>query len=490
MITRLEIDGFKMFHGFTLDFAPFQIIVGLNGVGKSNVFDALRLLSRLADMDLRTAFQGTESEIVSEAMRGEAAELFTTLPDGSTVSKMTLAVELFIDPTIKDSWGAEEKLTSTRLRYEIAIERREDERGLERLYVVHEQLKPIPRSKKDVWLVQHLGDDRKRWLPELKTGRKVDFISTTRQEGGLTIALHQDGHGGRKSSVAERVERTMLSGVTNTEFPHAFAAREEMRQWRFLQLNPRMLRLPSSMIAPQFVSADGNFLPSALARLQAISPYILTDISRDLAAMVPGIVSLDLEEDIARNRYIIWANMQDGRKFSSRVLSDGTLRLLALLTFKNDPEYRGVLCFEEPENGIHPHRLRTMLRVLQDMTTTFDSPPNDEPFAQEPLRQLLLNTHSPVLIKELVDQTSTQQHTTKYHAVPGLYFAYTALQTAPQRAGMRVTRIVPVTNDPRTRFDFILGSSGEGYPLGEVIRYLETTNTEEAVSYLQQGSRL
>ena len=36
-------------------------------------------------------------------------------------------------------------------------------------------------------------------------------------------------------------------------------------------------------------------------------------------------------------------------RFSSRVLSDGTLRMLALATLKNDPEHQGVLCFEEPE---------------------------------------------------------------------------------------------------------------------------------------------
>ncbi len=57
MITRIEIDGFKTFRNFKLNLAPFQVIVGANGVGKSNLFDALRLLYQLADKDLRTAFQ-------------------------------------------------------------------------------------------------------------------------------------------------------------------------------------------------------------------------------------------------------------------------------------------------------------------------------------------------------------------------------------------------------------------------------------------------
>ena len=55
----------------------------------------------------------------------------------------------------------------------------------------------------------------------------------------------------------------MLSGVANTEFPHVFAAREEMRHWRFLHLNPEVLRQPSPMLANQFVLPDGSNLPSA-----------------------------------------------------------------------------------------------------------------------------------------------------------------------------------------------------------------------------------
>lgn len=70
MITRIEMDGFKTFQDFRLELAPFQVIIGANGAGKSNLFDALRLLAHLAESDLRAAFQ---------AVRGESGELFTIL---------------------------------------------------------------------------------------------------------------------------------------------------------------------------------------------------------------------------------------------------------------------------------------------------------------------------------------------------------------------------------------------------------------------------
>jgi len=104
MITKIEISGFKTFQDFQLELGPFQVIIGANGVGKSNLFDALRLLARLAEMDLRTAFQD---------LRGSPNELFTILPNGSTVPEIKLAVELLVDRQVRDDWGAEETLKCT-----------------------------------------------------------------------------------------------------------------------------------------------------------------------------------------------------------------------------------------------------------------------------------------------------------------------------------------------------------------------------------------
>ncbi|WP_288331478.1 AAA family ATPase, partial [uncultured Alistipes sp.] len=56
MITKIEIDGFKSFRKFSMTFSPFTVIAGINASGKSNLFDALELLSRLADNDLKESF--------------------------------------------------------------------------------------------------------------------------------------------------------------------------------------------------------------------------------------------------------------------------------------------------------------------------------------------------------------------------------------------------------------------------------------------------
>jgi predicted ATPase len=467
LITLIELDGFKTFRGFKLELSPFQVIVGPNGAGKSNLFDALHLLTRLVDTDLRSAFQ---------ELRGDAVELFTTFPNGHSVNKMTVAVEMLVDRNVQDSWGAQASLKYTRMRYDLEITRRTDEQALERLYVTRESLKAIVRGE-DNWCKRHGLSTQNNWLPKL-TGGRPSFISTeTLKAGQTTINLHQDGHGGRKSSVAEKIERTVLSGVTNTEFPHAFAVREEIRTWKFLQLNPEVLRYPSSMLATPFLSPEGHNLATVLARMQAEDSHSLNDVSSDLADLVPGVLKIEVEKDQARNQYIVKATMQDQTAFSSRVLSDGTLRMLALATLKNDPQHRGVLCFEEPENGVHPFRLKNIAYLLRELATNFQ----DEDQVDMPLRQLLVNTHSPIFISQ-----------------PGvrdaLLFAYTATRVEPSSRGIspqRVTRIVKVAKaneQLKLRLEEPeVSKEEETYTIEQIKKYLNSEHLDEARNIFVEG---
>lgn len=49
MLTRLTVNGFKNLIGVDVRFGPFTCIAGANGVGKSNLFDAIRFLSALSE---------------------------------------------------------------------------------------------------------------------------------------------------------------------------------------------------------------------------------------------------------------------------------------------------------------------------------------------------------------------------------------------------------------------------------------------------------
>lgn len=55
-----------------------------------------------------------------------------------------------------------------------------------------------------------------------------------------------------------------------------------------------------------------------------------------------------------------------------------------------------MICFEEPENGIHPFRVKAMAELLKDLSIDFVD-------TEMPLRQIIVNTHSPVLVGKMFE---------------------------------------------------------------------------------------
>lgn len=390
MLTRIEIDGFKTFEKFKLDLRPFVVVLGPNASGKSNLFDAIRLLSRLAELDLRSAVQ---------EMRGQPIELFRRKPNGEYGSRMSFAVEVLLEPHVRDPWGSEVEIKHSRIRYEVEIERRRDSKGIERLVVTREQATPILK-KDDLW-PQKMSRSFTDLL--IKSQRKTPWLLTESAEGRpRSFRISQDGHQGRPVP-AEAAEATVLSGITSVEFPHLYALKAEMRSWRFLQLDPIALRNPSPIIAEAELKPNGENLATVLARIQAETATperpkgILADVAADLAMLIPGVIGLSVIEDEKNRRYQIDFEMREGLPFSAQVVSDGTLRVLALLTLLHDPKHRSLVCFEEPENGVHPVRLKAMIQRFHELVTD----PAEEIEDPEPLTQLLVNSHSPVVLSSL-----------------------------------------------------------------------------------------
>jgi len=83
-----------------------------------------------------------------------------------------------------------------------------------------------------------------------------------------------------------------------------------------------------------------------------------------------------------------------GERLPARLVSDGTLRILALLTALRVEPRPVLIGIEEPENGVYPGRLRKLLDDMQEIAAQ-----GDEQGASP--TQLVLTTHSPVVLAAL-----------------------------------------------------------------------------------------
>ncbi|WP_129677570.1 AAA family ATPase [Candidatus Chloroploca sp. Khr17] len=414
MITQIEIDGFKTLQATTIPLRPFLAFAGPNNTGKSNLFDALHLLSLLPSYDLPDILQ---------MVRGDPFEIFSLQADGTYRQRLHIAVELLLDPSFHDEFEGWITLKRTWLRYELTLEREEHDHG-SRVQIAREQLLVKPSDERLPWAASsafkqtHIVTKR----------RNVPYISLNPDS---EITVHQDGaERGRPRLMRRGTRQSILHVLRDAgEFPHICAVRNELLRWRFIHLDPEAMREANAIDGPERMDHHGRYLAAALQRIMRHNGSAQAEISAWIGQFIPGARQIHVRQLDELYRYLIELEMLDGRRFSSRVLSDGTLRMLGLLALQYDEDQVGMICLEEPENGVHPRRLKTVVDVLKGFATD----PLQEDVDQNeftPLRQVLINTYSPQLVRELspedlvlvealtqIGNSNASLRTTSYHPV-------------------------------------------------------------------------
>ncbi len=93
----------------------------------------------------------------------------------------------------------------------------------------------------------------------------------------------------------------------------------------------------------------------------------LAEIANRLFELIDHVGQVRIDRDEKRELLTLLLKNRYGTERSTKALSDRTLRFLALASIEIDPTLTGLICMEEPENGIHPERIGTMLGLLRDI---------------------------------------------------------------------------------------------------------------------------
>lgn len=383
MLTRFEVNGFKNLRKLSIDLGPYTCIAGPNAVGKSNFFDALQFLSLSGTHTLN------EAAIKIRGNGGDVRDIF------SGDRKMQFAAEMIVEKEFEDSLGKPISLERTYLRYELDLELREitvgNNRNIPSIVVVREELKQLTKGN---------AKDNLRWASgkfvdsAVLGGRGKAFIATIAEEQQIEV------YSGRRPSVVslkgQGPSRTTLSVYgQQDQYPVVMGVQRELESWMYLSLEPSAMRAPSEALAPGFVNAKGGNLPKTLDRLVGESPDY--DVLGELADVVGDLVDvreITIDFDEARQVFTLQARVGNAGRVPARSLSDGTLRFLVLGTLMLDTQGSRLICFEEPENGIHPLKIQAMYALLHDLSASGEEGVGPE----NPLRQIIVNTHSPAFV--------------------------------------------------------------------------------------------
>lgn len=384
MLVALSVKNFKSVKEARVRFGPFTCFIGHNGVGKSNMFDAIHFLSRLAEHD--TSEAAAKVRQTSSGGHSPLDLIFGRDPSRTIV----LSADMIVPPEVNDDFDQPAEPSTTLLTYTLRLRYEPDS---DRLLVEYESLTHAKLGDYQRF-VGFISSPNFRRSVALGSRRGGPLISTKADR----IMLHGDGGSRGRPAPVGRSPLTVVGGTNTSDYPTVLGAKREMSSWRVLHLEPSGMRSPDPRWArPHRVSPSGGRIPSTLRALIARDPDSLAEIVYRLRQLNSDIEELGVYVDEAGDQLALRARITGVDKWLyARSLSDGTLRYIALALMLVDVRDRAVLCMEEPENGVHPSRIPNLVALLRDYAVdTQEGVASDNP-----LRQVILNSHSPEVARQ------------------------------------------------------------------------------------------
>jgi predicted ATPase len=343
VLEELRVEGFKSLGDVSISCPQLTVLFGPNAAGKSNLLESIEALSRIAT--LRTI-----PDALAHPIRGHPIEAFAFpgegLPGLLSMGRATFTLEARIRIN----------LDSYRYRIIVAIDP-----GSGSLSVDDEYLAKLARdgSPKGRAVIERVDT-------ELHIRRKSKPAHPRQERIGLNHSVLSDAR------------------FAGSEYEALERMRNELSGWRIYYLDPRVaMRAAQPPSDVQDIGVLGDGIAPFLFKLRKEKPKHFDAIRRTLRSLIPSIEDLTVDLDKRRGTLDILIR-QEGIDYSSRVVSEGTLRVLALCAIAVNPWAGSLIAFEEPENGVHPRRLELVAQLLFSL-------------AFEQKRQVLVTTHSPLL---------------------------------------------------------------------------------------------
>jgi predicted ATPase len=414
MFTNFRLENFKSYRESTLQLAPLTLMIGANASGKTNALEAIRFLSWLS--------QGVRLEDVVNDVRD-------------------------LDISIRGSLGE--------LGYH----------GASTFKLGCSQSEHTAGDWRHFEIELSIGQDDLQILNESVTsdGSKVPLYAiageTKEYRYEVNVEYNNFARGGRKPQIPCSNRRPIFTQLdTPSRFNNSKSQdvipnvtehlRKSLEQILFLDPSPNQMRGYSHKSETDLES-DGRNISGVL--------YHLCDNGRkdDVLGFIRSLPEQDIQDVrfLQTQRQDVMVELVESfghseEQWDASMLSDGTLRVLAIAAAVLSAPEGSLIAVEEIDNGVHPSRAGHLLQRIQEV-------------AKERNLRVLLTSHNPALLDSLPND-----------AVPNVVCCY----RNPDEGDSRLVRLSEIDQYPEL---VARGPLGRLMTKGIIEEYVKSTTTEE-----------
>ncbi|MFL0807431.1 MAG: ATP-binding protein [Oceanobacter sp.] len=413
MLTAINLNNFKSYQNESLPLAPLTLMIGANASGKSNAIEAFRFLCWLA--------QGQKLDVLRHQVQDSDRVVRGNMRDLGYLDSDSFGLGCLTDDL---DWN----------EFAIELSLREDE-----LHISNESISS-PSEKYPLYRIeqasQGLSNNIRVSYNNFARGRNKPQIDCADQIAVLaqlvSPAAFDRGHVKAREVIPAVTER--FSGILeNTLF-----------------LDPVPSQMREASYPEKRLKGDCSNLSGVLYRLCQDE-----EAEKRIVEFIRSLPEQDIKgltfDAFGRGKYLLGLVENFGereRMWTADLLSDGTLRVLAIAAALLSVEPGSTVVIEEVDNGVHPSRAHQLLDTMRKQ-------------AEQRGIRLLLSTHNPALMDALPDE-----------ALGDVVFCY----RSPEDGSSKLVRLQDLSDYPGL---VMQGPLGQLVSRGVVDRFVKSPRVQE-----------
>ena len=370
-ITKIEISNFKSFDNLSIHLNDFNLLVGANASGKSNLVQAFQFLRDIVNHGLENAIslQGGVEYLRNIKIAQSQPFSFRVVMQGES--------EGFWPGRHRES----RSFKIYKIDYKFSLKFYENESG----YAVDQDKMTVSCSTEDGARLEIPGVK-----PEPMPGSKKFSIKFSNLDGTLKIVsnnpdmdmeppLLDDAPIFRNTPYDEKalLIESPIAGL------YLQSALDGFRNIGIYDFDPKLSKKPVPLTGLSVLAPDGSNLTVVLNKIMRIKEYRrrFLNLLRDL---LPFIHDVNVEKAMDKSIFFrLHEKYAKKEGLPASLISDGTVNIIALIIALYF-QLELVVIIEEPERNVHPYLISRVMDMFREVSKN---------------RQILATTHNPEMVK-------------------------------------------------------------------------------------------